>query len=94
MCSLFCTCLLAAFHMQTAGIDPKAQAQVQAQAQVWAQARAQAQARVQVQAQAQAQAPDQVCRLPVLINIHKAHLKDAFGFSGFLDLAFLFIEEI
>ena len=67
MCSIFCTYLLAALHMQTAGIDP--QAQVQAQARVRAQAwdQVQARAQVQAQAQAQAQAPDQVCRLPVLI---------------------------
>ena len=58
MCSIFCTYLLAALHMQTASIDSQAQAQVKAQDQAQAQA----------QAQAWAQSPAQVCRLPVLIT--------------------------
>ena len=56
MCYIFYTCLLAALHLQTVGVDPQAQAQIQAQA--------------RVRAQARAQNPDQVCRLPVLININ------------------------
>ena len=66
MWSIFCTYLIMALHMQTAGINPQAQAQ--AQAQVQAQAWAQAQDLAQDQSQARAQAPDQVCRLPVLIK--------------------------
>ena len=61
ICSIFCTYLLAALHVQTDGIDPQAQAQAQAQAQVQVQAMAQAQARDQAQERAQ------LCRLPVLI---------------------------
>ena len=57
ICSIFCTYLLTALHMYTSGIDPQAQAQVQDQAR----------AKAQAQAQDQAQAPDQLCRLPVLI---------------------------